>query len=121
MRTVIFITGAAKSGKSTLANQIISCGKSKHVMLSDFLWQFSCPFNPDCDWIIFDEEINERRHIKVLNSVLVQDEINFEIMHSSKKGIAKIPNVIVITEKFDSKLFDCRKFSHVIDINCKTK
>jgi predicted AAA+ superfamily ATPase len=77
MRTVIFITGAERSGKSTLANQIISCGKSQHVMLSDFLRPFSCPFNPDCDWIVFDEEINERRHVKVLNGVLVLDEFEY--------------------------------------------
>lgn len=120
MRTVIFITGAAKSGKSTLAKQIVLGSNNQFVKLSDFLGQFSRPFNSDCDWIVFDEEINERRHVKVLNGVLVMDEFEYEIMYSSKKGIAKIPNVIVITEKFDSKLFDCRKFSHIIDINCKT-
>lgn len=119
MRTIIFITGEARSGKSFIANQMVSGDKSQAVRLTDFLVPFLSPFNPDCDWIIFDEDINERRHVKVLNGVLRTEVFEHEIAYSSKKGIVKIPNVIVITEKFNSKFFDCRKFSQVIDIHCK--
>ena len=105
MRTIIFITGEARSGKSSIANQMVSCGKSQAVRLTDFLVPFRSPFNPDCDWIIFDEDINERRHVKVLNGVLIKEVFEHEIAYSSKKGILKIPNVIVITEKIQQQVF----------------
>lgn len=121
MRTVIFITGAAKSGKSTLANQIISCGKSRSVTAHSLTSRFCEHTDHECDWFVFDECVEDRRYARVLNKILEQDELVYDVKFSSIRVRLTLPNIIVVSNSLTSAVFDLHRFSHVIDINCKTK
>lgn len=121
MRTVIFITGTARSGKSTLANQIISGGKSRSVTVHSLTSRFCEHTNHECEWLVFDECIEDRRYAMVLNKILEQDELVYDRKFSSIRERLTLPNIIVVSNTLTSAMFDLHRFSHIIDINCKTK
>ena len=121
MRTIIFITGDAKSGRSTIANQIISCGKSRSVSLLSLTGRFFDDADHKCDWFVFDDGVENNRYLRLLNTILRQDELIFDKKHSSIRERLTLPNIIVISNTLTSVMFECNRFSHVIDIHCKTK
>lgn len=121
MRTIIFITGEANSGKSTIANQIISCGKSRRVTVASLSYRFCDYTDHNCDWFVFDECIEERMYVRLLNHILEQDELVYDKKFSSIRERLTLPNIIVISNVLTSAMFDLHRFSHIIDIHCKTK
>ena len=121
MRTVIFITGDAKSGKSTIANQIVSSGKSRSVSLLSLTGRFFDNVDHKCDWFIFDDGVEDNRYSRLLNRILMEDELIFDKKHSSIRERLTLPNIIVISNTLTSAMFECNRFSHIIDIHCKAK
>lgn len=119
MRTIIFITGGAGSGKSTIANQIISCGKSRSVTVASLSSRFCDYADHNCDWFVFDENTEERMYVRILNTILQQDELAYDKKYSSIRERLILPNIIVISNTLTSAMFDLHRFSHVIDIHCK--
>lgn len=121
MRTIVFITGAARIGKSTLANQIISSGKSRSVTVASLSSRFCDYADHNCDWFVFDEDIEDRMYVRILYSILQQDDIVYDKKFSSIRVRLTLPNIIVVSNTLTSAMFDTRRFSHIIDIHCKTK
>lgn len=119
MRTIIFITGEARSGKSTIANQIISCGKSRSVTVASLSYRFCDYADHKCDWFVFDECIEDRMYVRLLNHILQQDELVYDKKFSSIRERLTFPDIIIVSNTLTSAMFDLHRFSQVIDIHCK--